>query len=200
MKQECNILHIRKIKIPEQFGSLYVCPVPEKNRNSEHETAHNLLKSAVQEYAESKHKILSEENLILEYQEYKKPYFKYYPEMHFNLSHCAGLAVCLLSDAECGADAEPVRHIRPAVVRKVFSPEEQKMLAVSTEPDRLFTKLWTLKEAYVKAIGKGISFRMQNVSFRFEENQIFCSQNHADFYHMQYENYEISVCVLRSIE
>jgi len=193
-------MSIRKIKIPEQFGSLYVCPVPEGNRNAEHETAHALLRSAVAEYAEMKSRLLSGENLILAYQEYEKPYFKYYPDLHFNLSHCTGLAVCLLSEYECGVDCEALRPLRPAVVRRVFSPEEQQLLSESAEPDRIFTEIWTLKEAYVKAIGRGIGFPMQNVCFQFREKQILCSQEHADFYHMQYENYEISICVLRSTE
>ncbi len=188
-------MKIREIKIPEQFGSLYVCPVPEKNRKSEHETAHALLKSAVRKYAEAKNIIISEENLVLDYLEYEKPYFRHYPEIYFNLSHCAGLAVCLLSARECGVDAESIREIRPGVVRKVFSPEEQILLQESAEPDKLFTKIWTLKESYVKAIGRGIGFRMQEVSFQFRNDEILCSQQNADFYQTEYEDYQISVCI-----
>jgi len=191
-------MNIKKIKIPEQFGSLYVCPVPEENRNAEHETAHELLKSAVQEFAESQNMIISEKNLILDYHEYKKPYFKYYPDLYFNLSHCTGLAVCLLSEHECGVDTESLREVRPAVVRRVFSSEEQKLLETSPEADRLFTRIWTLKESYVKAIGRGIGFPMQEVNFQFRNDHIICSQKNAEFYHIQYEDYEISTCILQS--
>ncbi|MBR1528481.1 MAG: 4'-phosphopantetheinyl transferase superfamily protein [Oscillospiraceae bacterium] len=191
-------MNIKKIKIPEQFGSLYVCPVPDSSRNAEHETAHGLLKSAVQEYAESKNMIIAEENLILDYHEYEKPYFKNYPDLYFNLSHCDGLAVCLLSEQECGVDCEALRKLRPAVVRRVFSSEEQKLLEASPEADRLFTRIWTLKESYVKAIGRGIGFPMQKVNFQFRNDDIICSQENAGFCHIQYENYEISICILHS--
>ena len=191
-------MKIKEIKIPEQFGSLYVCPVPERSRKSEHETAHALLKSAVQKYAESRQIQVSEQNLVLDYLEYQKPYFRHYPEIYFNLSHCTGLAVCLLSGRECGVDAESVREMRPAVVRRVFSPEEQQLLSESAEPDKLFTKIWTLKESYVKAIGRGIGFPMQEVSFSFEADTVLCSRKDAEFCQISYEDYTISVCVLRS--
>ncbi len=188
-------MKIKEIKIPEQFGSLYVCPVPEKNRKSEHETAHALLKSAVQKYAEAKNILISEENLVLDYLEYQKPYFRHYPDIYFNLSHCTGLAVCLLSAHECGVDAESVRKLRPAVIRRVFSPDEQILLHEAAEPDKTFTKIWTLKESYVKAVGRGISYPMQNVCFQFRNDKIFCNQQHTDFYQTEYENYQISVCI-----
>ena len=77
-------MEIRKLKIPEQFGSLYVCPIPEQA--NQHETAHQLLNSAVQE-------LFSVENPVLAYGTYEKPYFRDYPEIYFNLSHCKGFAV-----------------------------------------------------------------------------------------------------------
>ncbi len=191
-------MKIREIKIPEQFGSLYVCPVPEKSRKSEHETAHRLLQSAVRKYAEGRNIRISEENLVLDYLEYQKPYFRHYPEVYFNLSHCAGLAVCMLSEHECGVDAEAVREVRPGVVRRVFSPEEQILLQESAEPDRLFTRIWTLKEAYVKAVGRGIGYPMQEVCFSFEADAVVCSQKDAEFCQISYEDYTISVCILHS--
>jgi 4'-phosphopantetheinyl transferase len=185
-------MEIKKLKIPEQFGSLYVCPVPERNLKAEHETAHFLLNTAVQE-------LFKTENPVLSYGTYEKPYFRDYPEIHFNLSHCKGLAVCLISEFECGADVETCRKVRPAVARRVFSPEEQEMLTQSADPDQLFTQLWTLKESYVKAIGRGIGFPMNQVCFRFESERIFCNQKNAEFHQIQYENDTISLCILTPV-
>ena len=184
-------MNIRKLKIPEQFGSLYVCPVPERTPKAEHETAHFLLNTAVQE-------LFKIENPVLSYGAYEKPYFRDYPEIHFNLSHCKGLAVCLISKFECGADVETCRKIRSGVMRRVFSPEEQELLKQSEQSDQLFTQLWTLKESYVKAVGRGIGFPMKRVSFRFEGERIQCSQEDAEFHQMQYEGYTISLCILKN--
>ncbi len=186
-------MNIQEIDIPEKFGALSICSVQEKQ--TEHETAHELLHYAVKRYTSRKKIILNENLLTLNYTAYRKPYFQHYPEIRFNLSHSGGLAVCLLSERECGVDVEFIRKIRPAVVRKVFTLEEQRFLQTAEFPEEAFTALWTLKESYVKAIGKGISFRMNEVAFRMKDNEIFCNQK-GEFFRIKKENYWISLCIL----
>ena len=41
-----------------------------------------------------------------------KPYLKEYPLIHFNISHCMGLAVLAIGDCTVGIDAECVRPYR----------------------------------------------------------------------------------------
>ncbi len=188
---------IRKIKIPEQFGSLYVCPAEHRARHMQHEAAHILLRQAVQEYAQEHAISVEEERPLFAYNDYGKPSFSDYPEIHFNLSHCDGLAVCLLSAHECGVDAEMKRTIRHKVVKRVFSTDEQKLLAGAEDPDWMFTRLWTLKESYVKAIGIGIGFPMQTVSFYPEENTIHSNRKDAEFYQISLEEHVISICILK---
>ena len=188
---------IRLLKIPEQFGSLYVCPAEHHAHHMQHEAAHILLRHGVQDYAQKQHITLREEHPLLSYQEYGKPYFADYPEIHFNLSHCDGLAACLISSHECGVDAEPRRTVRSKVVERVFSEEERQMLKKSDDPDWLFTRLWTLKEAYIKAIGKGLAFPMKTVTFRFEQEQIICNQKDAEFHQIFLSEHVISLCMLQ---
>lgn len=182
-------------QIPEQFGLLSVCTVTENNHQTQHETAHKLLHQSMQYYAQ-KYKLTVPKENRLTYNQYGKPAFSEHPELKFNLSHCDGLAVCLISDHECGVDIEPKRHIRSGIIRRVFTQEEQQILAESEQPDWTFTKLWTLKESYVKAIGRGIGFRMQNVSFSWQGEQIICSQEHAECYQILLQEHVISICVL----
>ena len=190
-----NMQKINIIKIPEEFGLLVTCPVAEKNYHIQHETAHCLLKHSLQHYAKQNHIIIPEKiNLI--YQEYGKPSLQDYPDIKFNLSHCDSLAVCLISYYECGVDVEAKRLIRANIVKKIFTTEEQNLLAHSENPDWLFTKIWTLKESYVKAIGRGIGFPMQKVSFLLQEENIICNQKQAKFYQVLLEKYVISICIL----
>ncbi len=88
-----------------------------------------------------------------------KPYFSPENGVHFSISHCRGLAVCLLSDKPCGVDCEPVRRYSKTVASRVCSSAEAELLcrAEGEERDVVFTSLWTLKEAYAKADGNGIS-------------------------------------------
>ncbi|HEY2735377.1 MAG TPA: 4'-phosphopantetheinyl transferase superfamily protein, partial [Polyangiales bacterium] len=88
----------------------------------------------------------------------------------FNLSHTRGLVACGVTRArEIGIDVERIdREVELlAVARHVFSPREigelERMLGEAQR--RRFFELWTLKEAYVKAIGKGLAAPLRSISF-----------------------------------
>lgn len=75
-------------------------------------------------------------------------------------SHGAGLAA-LAEDAEIGVDLEVLRP-QPdalAIARAQFAPAELDWLLARPEAGRSidFLRLWTLKEAYLKATGEGLS-------------------------------------------
>ena len=79
----------------------------------------------------------------------------------FNVSHTAGLIVCAFArEPEIGVDVEEAcRTIDLALARRFFSPAEADALDALPEaerPDRFFD-YWTLKEAYIKARGMGLS-------------------------------------------
>lgn len=96
-----------------------------------------------------------------------KPYLPELPNLHFSLSHSGEYVVCAISDKPVGVDIE-------GVDRGIFAPEKkEKMLSLvdkclcpsemetfascpKEEIKELFLKYWTRKEAYSKAIGKGI--------------------------------------------
>lgn len=189
------ILDMQQVHIPEEFGLLFICPVEEKNYQMQHETAYYLLNQSLQHYAKMHNIFIPKENKLI-YQSYGKPMLQEYPEIKFNLSHCEGLAVCLISNYECGVDAEAKRFVRPNIVKKIFTLEEQQLLANAENPDWLFTNIWTLKESYVKAIGRGIAFPMREVEFLFQDKQIICNQEHAKFYQVLLQEHVISICIL----
>lgn len=83
-------------------------------------------------------------------------------KLRFNLSHCAGIVVCAFAyEREVGIDSENVNSKRriTSIARRFFTPSETKsLLSVPEHAQPLtFSRLWTLKEAYVKARGLGIS-------------------------------------------
>ena len=92
------------------------------------------------------------------------------PPLRFNLSHTAGLVACALArDREIGIDVE--KATRPTeiltIANSVFSPGEIRDLAAlpASEQQRRFFELWTLKEAYIKARGKGLAIPLDEFSF-----------------------------------
>ncbi|PON40492.1 4'-phosphopantetheinyl transferase superfamily [Trema orientale] len=87
------------------------------------------------------------------------------PPLHFNISHTSSLIACgVTADAPIGIDVEEKnRKIKTNVLafaRRYFSSHELEHLAAITDAEiqrQEFMKLWTLKEAFVKALGRGFS-------------------------------------------
>lgn len=83
------------------------------------------------------------------------------PTPSFNLTHIRGFAACAISDASpIGIDAEDIR--RPIDIAELaarwYAPLEQRLLAQSRGERRvaMFFRIWTLKEAILKATGHGL--------------------------------------------
>lgn len=88
-----------------------------------------------------------------------KPYLEN-SAWHFNLSHSGDLVACALAPQAIGIDIEaslrPVEHL--AIAEHHFSREEFSWLRKrQANQHQKFTALWSLKEAYLKALGLGIS-------------------------------------------
>ncbi|MDE5582154.1 MAG: 4'-phosphopantetheinyl transferase superfamily protein [Ruminococcus sp.] len=132
--------------------------------------AHNLLRECLKTYNIE----YTADKTPITRNDHGKPSLAGHPEIKYNLSHAEGIAVCLVADTECGVDCEGVRPYRPNVVRRSFSENEKTMIenAPQEEKDLLFFRLWTLKEAYVKAIGIGISYPLNTVEFAFDGRKI----------------------------
>ena len=88
------------------------------------------------------------------------------PATSFSLTHTRGFAACaVLDNAPVGIDAEDIR--RPievgAVAARWYAPAEQELLAQLPEQHRLdmFFRIWTLKEAILKATGHGLRIEPQ---------------------------------------
>ncbi len=89
--------------------------------------------------------------------------------LSFNVSHTQGLAlIAVAAGLEVGVDVERVRaqpnHLDMAT--RYFTPgESQRLNALPpTESERAFFHVWTRKEAFLKAIGLGLSHGLE----RFE--------------------------------
>ncbi len=126
-----------------------------------------------------------------------KPYLKDAEHVHFNISHTKGLVVCGISDREIGVDVERIREFKEAILRKACAPQEQEyvMAANGLERAERFFRLWTLKESYIKAIGKGLAFPLDQISFSFEGDEIRASIPGWRYEQFQYgEQYIVSVC------
>ena len=88
-----------------------------------------------------------------------KPYLIGKNMPFFSISHSGSFIGCALHSAEIGLDIQETVSIRPALVRRVCTAEEQSL--IKTDED--FCRLWTRKESVSKLTGEGISDDFQNI-------------------------------------
>jgi 4'-phosphopantetheinyl transferase len=88
----------------------------------------------------------------------------------FSLSHTRGMVACAVTaGAEVGVDVECVDRDVDAggIAARFFAPAEAAQLTAlkgDARRDRFFD-LWTLKEALVKALGRGMAVSMKSLAF-----------------------------------
>ena len=96
-------------------------------------------------------------------------------DLRFNISHTPGLVAVLISDGiDAGVDVERTSSaVDPAkLAQNVFSSAEIRALE-GLEHDALHTRFyecWTLKEAYIKARGLGLSLPLRKFAFSVDRD------------------------------
>lgn len=97
--------------------------------------------------------------LAFDQDRYGKPYLTGHPKLQFNLSHSGRWCVCAVSTVPVGVDVEQVRPMDLAWTDKFLSAKEREDLRAKEDSDRLwrFYELWTRKESYAKALGRGLT-------------------------------------------
>lgn len=95
--------------------------------------------------------------------------------LQFSLSHTTGLSVFAVTrTADIGVDVEMVNRPVEALKlsRRFFSPGEAAHLR-KMAPERLshFFYYWTLKESFLKALGRGLSLPLDSFAFHLSEER-----------------------------
>lgn len=105
-----------------------------------------------------------------------KPVFAGREDMWFSLSHSGRYALCAVSNLPVGADVQLMRPVNLSMARRLH-PQERDWLSRQAEEERedAFFRLWTRKEAWVKAVSEermlslsetDVIHRLPGLSFR----------------------------------
>ena len=104
--------------------------------------------------------------------------------LHFNVAHSDGLvAVAVGRMPHLGVDVESEsRKVNLSVAERYFSAGEVASLQAlpPQHQPRLFLRLWTLKEAYLKATGTGVAGGLGSMSFRLLQDGVIDFQRDDD--------------------
>lgn len=123
--------------------------------------AHGMLRNVLGSYVGCHPK-----QLELHANSFGKPYIAY-PEsgkkIHFNLSHSLNIILLAVSNGSpVGIDVEFMRDMKDAkqiAIRNFSKTETDYLCSLSKDDFKInFFKYWTLKESFIKATGKGLSF------------------------------------------
>lgn len=109
------------------------------------------------------------------YAEHGKPSLKNNSKFHFNLSHSRDMAAYAFSrDLEMGVDIEFMRPQKrlQGMIQHIGSAKEQTELKSLPEAEVLdaFYRLWTRKEAFIKAVGRGLGMGLRSIQIGIDES------------------------------
>ena len=152
---------------------------------------------------------LEERSMEYDLEKQGKPVFRYYPEIHFSLSHSGDFAICSIGDVESGSDIEWVRSGKTRLAERFFAEEElawiRKADSTKEQEDRMF-RIWTMKESFLKVTGFGMSLPLKEFAVVVEDADTIFLHHHVNeksYYMKEYTmpersaedtRYKISVC------
>lgn len=136
-------------------------------------------------------KNISFDDIIIETGTNGKPFVPQFSDIHFNISHSVDIAIAAISHHSIGVDVEKIRPVSLKLADRVCNEDEKKYIfgITPTQKDyeisypniayNRFFEIWTMKEAYFKYTGTGITdFK----SFNCFKNEITADKITIDDY------------------
>ena len=84
----------------------------------------------------------------------------------FNLSHSGDRVMCVISDRRVGCDVEEITK-SDGIANRFFTENEAKL---ATDNPQMFTRIWTLKESFIKTTGEGLSRPLKSFEICFKDD------------------------------
>lgn len=108
---------------------------------------------------------LNNSKLVFNKAKYGKPLLNSLTDFHFNISHSKDWIVCAVDNLPIGVDIEVLRDFNLKVGKRFYTNQEYNYIMNASELERMsrFYEIWTMKEGYMKAVGKG--FLLSPTSF-----------------------------------
>lgn len=84
------------------------------------------------------------------------------PNGHISISNTEGYAACAIAREPVGIDVERGHTFSKAAAKRILSPQEE-LMSDSTNADELLSRVWTVKESFLKMTGEGIPGGMRTL-------------------------------------
>ena len=151
---------------------------------------------------------IPKDEMKFEKNKYGKPHIVGKSGVHFNISHSGDYVACAVGGTSVGIDVQEHKSGGLDIAERFFSQEEKDALCKAVDSNsnsddtkrKLFYDMWSLKEAYIKCIGMGLSKPLDEFGivdrageYRLYEN----GEESCEYHFMKYEfdeNYSLCVC------
>lgn len=108
--------------------------------------------------------------ISVERSRYGKPRLISPQGVFFNLSHSGEWTVAAVSDSEVGVDIQQVGTANMRLAQRFFTDAEYRQIAeAGGNAADCFYRLWTVKEAYLKALGTGLNRPLNSFAVRLKD-------------------------------
>ena len=97
--------------------------------------------------------------------EFGKPYLPDYSSVHFIISHSGKFVACAVYNKQIGIDIQKITPYRSDIAFRTCSNSELLQIKSSYDKSTEFTKIWTVKEAYLKMLGLGIVQGLKTIEY-----------------------------------
>jgi 4'-phosphopantetheinyl transferase len=131
-----------------------------------------------------------------------KPFIAARHRLQFNLSHAGDYLVLAFDERELGIDIEQIKQRDMDGISYFFSPRELAAYQNCTSDEKIgfFFDLWTAKESFIKAVGKGFALDLARFTICFGdtitvETELDPRQWHFRQYALD-PGYKMTVCAL----
>lgn len=137
-------------------------------------------------------------NIEFSYNEFGKPRLRYIDNrnIHFNISHSGNWIVCGIYNQPVGIDVECIDNNNniSGIVQRFFTDVENYyiQMQIPNRQTEAFFKLWTLKESYIKCVGKGLSIPLNSFSINIIGDEILLYTNNKIDYSYSFISKKIS--------
>jgi len=141
------------------------------------------------------------ETIRIAYSSKGKPFLHEGEHIKFNVSHSGQWVVAAFGPKRIGIDIEEIKPGKMKIAKRYFTETEVYDLLQKPENEQsdYFFELWTCKESYLKALGKGLTKSLGSFSVKKIDGRmmIFSGKSKENIHLKQYhidKDYKLAVC------
>jgi 4'-phosphopantetheinyl transferase len=97
-------------------------------------------------------------------------------KVFLSIAHSGNYVACMIDSQPCGIDVEVINREHIKIVERFFHYEEVLILSQISdvnEKAKCFTLIWTMKEAYLKFLGVGLSRQLSSFKIEIRNEQVY---------------------------